>query len=546
VALLVAAVAVVSGLAWVTWQAQRRQAVATDAFLRGHANLVSQRLANRMASEIYLASNAVFRRAGVGSAAPKGSGGIPLSRILEAADEVKRCRCATPLPPDYAFQVDLRTLDLGTAGPVSPSSAAAVRLAQAVGRRVRQLEPQRNWDFALLPTRDEGHAFIIAAPMPVGADGADVVYGFAFDSALVRRAIVGECLRNVEAFPGVPLGVRGERPIWVRVDGGEGADPVYQDSAWASGTPSDGLMGRAAVGPLFGDLSVATMLAPPTRRALTASFPSVSVLVLVALTLATAIAFAAAIRFARRAHELAVERGQFTSSISHELRTPLTQILLYAETLALDRPSAPGARQRAVDTIVRESRRLLGLVQNLLQHARADRPPAARPPAPLVLGSVVRDVVTDYELLARERGARVTCADRSDDAAARVSPDEARQVIVNLLDNAVRHGPRDQHVGLELACRDGWIVLTVDDQGPGVPRQDRERIWEPFQRVDREADAPATGSGLGLSVVRSLVTVGGGWVRVDDAPGGGARFSVGWPVVDPPAPGAPVTAPPRP
>jgi signal transduction histidine kinase len=530
VILLLVAAAVVSGLALATWQAQRRQAAATDAFLRGHANLVSQRLASRMAAEVYVAANAVFRRVGAGPTGRSVAADVPLARLVEAIEEVARCRCAPALRADFAFRVDLAGEAIRVAGPVEPSPAARRRLAQAVGRHVRLLEVERNWDFALLPAFDEGRAFIVAAPVRAGQGGAEVVLGFAVDTALVRRQLVGPSLRNTEPLPGVVGGVWQERPVWVRVAGGDRSAPVYQDSAWAASAQPDRLIGRATLGPLFGSLHVETILVPEARRQLTASFPSLPVLLLVALTIATAVAFGVAFRFVRRTQELAAQRWTFTSSVSHELRTPLTQILLYAETLALDRPASAVARRRAVETIVREARRLLGLVQNLLQHARAERPGSGRRPLPLPLGPVVHQVLADYELLARERGARVTFTDASGGAPGRVGADEARQVIVNLLDNAVRHGPRDQHITLGLARERGWVVLTVDDAGPGIPREDRERIWEPYERVTRESGVPATGSGLGLAVVRSLVTGNGGWVRVEDAPGGGARFSVGWPL----------------
>jgi signal transduction histidine kinase len=311
---------------------------------------------------------------------------------------------------------------------------------------------------------------------------------------------------------------------------------VYQDSGWAAGPLPDRLIGHARLPPLFGGLGVAAVLAPSARRALTASFPSLPVLLLAALTLATAGAFGAALGLARRAQELARQRGHFSSSVSHELRTPLTQILLYAETLAMERSPSLAARQRAVETIVREARRLLGLVQNLLEHAQAERAVPRRRPTPIALGPVVHQVLADYEPLARERDARVTFTDASGDARAAVGPDEARQVIVNLLDNAVRHGPPSQRITLSLARGDGWVVLAVDDQGPGIPREARDRIWEPYERAASDGGAPATGTGLGLSVVRSLVTAAGGWVGVDQAPGGGARFLVRWPVAEAPVP----------
>jgi len=105
-----------------------------------------------------------------------------------------------------------------------------------------------------------------------------------------------------------------------------------------------------------------------------------------------------------------------------------------------------------------------------------------------------------------------------------------RQMLINLLDNAAKYGPPSQTIRVRVAGENGRAVVSVDDQGPGVPPRDRPRVWEPFYRLDRDAASAVAGSGIGLYVVRELARRQGGDARVEDAPGGGARFVVELPL----------------
>jgi signal transduction histidine kinase len=107
-------------------------------------------------------------------------------------------------------------------------------------------------------------------------------------------------------------------------------------------------------------------------------------------------------------------------------------------------------------------------------------------------------------------------------AQAHADPDALRQILLNLLDNAVKYGPPGQRVTVAARIRSGELHLWVDDEGPGVSPAERPEVWEPYRRLP--GGASASGCGIGLSVVRDLVALHGGRVAVEDAPGGGARF----------------------
>jgi signal transduction histidine kinase len=100
-----------------------------------------------------------------------------------------------------------------------------------------------------------------------------------------------------------------------------------------------------------------------------------------------------------------------------------------------------------------------------------------------------------------------------------------RQIVINLLDNAVKHGPSGQVIDVSVERHDRWLRIRVDDSGPGVPADARERIFRPYERLN----GGATGSGIGLAIVRDLIEAHGGRSGVEPRPGGGARFYVDFP-----------------
>jgi signal transduction histidine kinase len=231
----------------------------------------------------------------------------------------------------------------------------------------------------------------------------------------------------------------------------------------------------------------------------------------------------------RREHELSRLRADFISSVSHELRTPLSQILLFAETLNLGRVRTDQERRAATDVIVQEGRRLMHLVENILHFSRAERRMSRLGLEPLDLNQAVASIVEDWLPLASAADVRVRTQFASD-AHAIADRSALRQMVLNLLDNAVKYGPATQMVTVGTS-----VVSTpsgtrarvwVDDEGDGIPARERERVWESFYRLDRHASSSVAGSGIGLYVVRELARLHDGDAWVEDALNGGARFVV--------------------
>ena len=291
----------------------------------------------------------------------------------------------------------------------------------------------------------------------------------------------------------------------------------YTSSAYGTyEVAASGLTSHAMLHPKLADELRGTLLNDDRRR-LQFALPILS-LVLAAVT----------ILHLWRERELVRARRDFVASVSHELRTPLAQIRMFSETLLLGREESEEERLRWTAVIGREARRLGDLVENILLFSHIDASRVRLEPERTDLGELAEEAVEAYVPVAASRRMRIV-ADAPSRIYAVADPRALRQVVVNLIDNALKYGPAGQTVSVEVE-RDGtWARLTVSDEGPGIPAADRARLWRPFVRLGT-GGSTAGGSGIGLSVVRSLVTQHGGQVSVEDAPGGGARFVVRLPL----------------
>jgi signal transduction histidine kinase len=241
---------------------------------------------------------------------------------------------------------------------------------------------------------------------------------------------------------------------------------------------------------------------------------------LLALTAGLAVV---ALRQLRREQELVRMHSDFTSSVSHELRTPLTQILLFTETLELGRAAGEDEQRVALGIIGQEARRLAHLVENVLQFSRAERRTTQVQTRMVELAPLLREIIERFAPLAGLAALRVH-AELDEQLIAPVHPESLHQIVINLLDNAVKYGDPDGRITLRALLREGQGRIEVEDSGPGVAPADRNRIWEPFVRL---AGTPAIpGSGIGLAVVRDLVAAHRGKVWVEEGKSGGAQFVV--------------------
>jgi len=221
-----------------------------------------------------------------------------------------------------------------------------------------------------------------------------------------------------------------------------------------------------------------------------------------------------------------IERdARFVGDVSHELRSPLTTLVTSVEVLGGRREELSPRGREALGMVEGELARFRRTLDDLLQLARLDGAAVAESARPVCLATLVRQVLADGD-----RPAELLEAS-DDDTTVRGDKTSLERAVRNLLDNADRHagGPRAVRVGRA----DGAVLVAVDDAGPGVAPEDRERIFERFARGPRAARRSLPGAGLGLAIVAETAARHGGAAWCSGGPDGGARFTLSLPAVQP-------------
>ncbi|MCX6951213.1 MAG: ATP-binding protein, partial [Verrucomicrobia bacterium] len=230
-----------------------------------------------------------------------------------------------------------------------------------------------------------------------------------------------------------------------------------------------------------------------------------------------------------RLRELEGVRQDFVANVSHELRTPLSLIKSTAETLLDGAKDDPAVATRFLEIIDKHANRLTLLIDDLLLLARLDSGRIELKFQALELRDAAQDSLDDFGIMARARGVTLANAVPSG-LVARADPERLRQVLSNLIDNAIKYGRAEGHVTVGgRALGENRVELSVRDDGPGIPMEAKERVFERFYRVDKARSREQGGTGLGLAIVKNVMQAHGGEVRVESAPGTGTTFFLNLP-----------------
>ncbi len=225
-----------------------------------------------------------------------------------------------------------------------------------------------------------------------------------------------------------------------------------------------------------------------------------------------------------RLRELEGSRQEFVANVSHELRTPLSLIKGAAETLLDGAKTDPAALDRLLPIIDRHADRLTLLIDDLLLLAKLDSGRMELHPEPAALRPAAQEVFGDLTARALARDVRLENAIPAG-LVARADPDRLRQILSNLVDNGIKYGRKGGVLTVSArALAGGLVEVGVKDDGPGIPREALERVFERFYRVDKARSREQGGTGLGLAIVKHAVQAHGGEVRVESEPGQGTVF----------------------
>ncbi|HEY4753880.1 MAG TPA: HAMP domain-containing sensor histidine kinase, partial [Candidatus Limnocylindrales bacterium] len=217
---------------------------------------------------------------------------------------------------------------------------------------------------------------------------------------------------------------------------------------------------------------------------------------------------------------------EFTADASHELRTPLSVIEAHT-SLALAQDRDATWYRTAFTKVDRESRRMRKQLEDMLWLARFDAAAEPPPAGPIDLGVLAAQAVDRFGVIAETRRLRLRVHASAEPVVIDASAELVDRLTGVLVDNACKYSPDGGDVDVTVGVESGRAFLAVDDSGPGIPVDERARIFDRFHRADATA-AEARGAGLGLAIADAIVRATGGRWGVGESPAGGARFTVSW------------------
>ncbi len=218
-------------------------------------------------------------------------------------------------------------------------------------------------------------------------------------------------------------------------------------------------------------------------------------------------------------------KDEFVLTASHELRSPLTSVQGFAELLMLERETLTAKQVETVEIILDNCRHLSRLLNDLLDLARSDAGRLAVTPKPTEVAPLIDDAVRTMRAQTESAGQTLTERLEPNLPLIHVEADRIRQILVNLLTNAHEYSPEGAAIEVTARAVDAEVEIAVTDNGPGIPENQLEHIFERFTRGDAGLTQRVGGTGLGLAISKSLVELHGGTLAVDSTPGVGSRFS---------------------
>jgi signal transduction histidine kinase len=218
-------------------------------------------------------------------------------------------------------------------------------------------------------------------------------------------------------------------------------------------------------------------------------------------------------------------RTDFVANVSHELKTPLTSIRGFVETLEDGAINDRDNARRFLAIIKKHTERLGNIIDDLLRLSELESGGGIEM-AEFDLNGLIGEVVMGFGHALSAKQQNLTVAHTTDDFIIRGDRDKLEQVFVNLIDNAIKYTKQGGRIEIRLAEAEGLVTVTVEDNGIGIPKDDVERVFERFYRVDKARSREVGGTGLGLSIAKHIVLAHNGNIGVESEVGKGTRIVV--------------------
>jgi two-component system phosphate regulon sensor histidine kinase PhoR len=238
-----------------------------------------------------------------------------------------------------------------------------------------------------------------------------------------------------------------------------------------------------------------------------------------------------ALRTASREMKLSQMKSDFVSNVSHELRTPLASVRVFGELLRLGRAGSPEKVREYGELIETESRRLTGLIDNILDLARIESGRKSYDIAAADLEEVVAETLRTCRVSLAQSGFRLAYRGAPEPLPpVPIDRQAVARAVGNLLDNAVKYSGESRQVEVSVRREDGFAVVAVEDHGIGIPRDEQSKVFDRFHRVSTGLVHDVKGSGLGLAIVRHVAEAHGGRVELDSRLADGSVFALWLPL----------------
>ena len=348
--------------------------------------------------------------------------------------------------------------------------------------------------------------------------------GVVYDTDYLRDKFFPQILNAVCPYQKSGNSPESQAAIMVRT--AKSPAPLAASSAWDGGK-AEVERGFESV---FPGLVLGMKLRGTTIASISNKFLRTEFLIVGGLSLLLAVGMFFTYRNVTRELALAKLKSDFVSNVSHELRTPLALIRLYAETLELGRIASPAKQHEYHEIIRKESERLSGLINNILDFSRIEAGRKEYNFRETDVADLVRSTLESYRYEIEQNGFRFEQKIDDNLPQLRVDREAIARSLLNLVNNAVKYSASDKYLRVCLYRSNGTVNLEVVDHGIGIPASEQAKIFEKFYRVGDPLVHNTKGSGLGLSLVRHIVLAHHGDVTVESAPGKGSKFLITLPV----------------